>query len=597
VAGSSPYILSIMSARTVDFNRLPASVRERFIACTENRQAPLPIVSDQLGMGLALFGWGSLLVLSAIGLLVVVTADFGEVYGSGLQEGAWIAAYVILGFLTVYSLLAMIRRKRLISSLPYRPGRYLFPMDFVDAKSDKLRLLPMSSMVNFQGTHHHTNGVYSHTDFVFQFEGGVSESIQVRGKDIAERALEQLRVAQYQIAEAVQNRNVEALYAGDVFFEARVEDRWEEEAQPFHGGAPQGPTARPLSPLLRRASLAALAVSLLGVPAWYLRNLASDAAIYASLEEYGSEVQIQMYVANGGRRAAEAEETLLPAAALREAKAAGSVTALRGVRERYPKSDEAKTAKKEIGKLFKKTVADFDAQAADEATMRAFMGRLFKYLEKNDSPPVLVRFATPSATELTEADALLNKEVPGGVEPISGHFDLASSAPREAAIVKYLQDAFSAIFPADVLSLQQGKRLTKADLEREVDEPTIKIHYDVTWSGDTYVSEMTKKNFVGIKVKFLVSMRLPGEAVDQTFSFPLEVLPPERFQVGASPLENYGVGAYNGADDAGRVYHAMALNAFGELATKMRAVFFRPGTQAFLGQGARPSSFGPSDVP
>lgn len=574
-----------MPARTVEFNRLPATVRERFVACTQGRQGPLPIVSDQLGMGLALVGWGLLFVVAAGSLAVVVVADFGRNVGAGLQEPAWIAAYLILGFLAAYSLLAMIRRRRLISSLPYRPGRYLFPMDFVDARSETLRILPMASMVNFQGTHHHTNGVYSHTDFVFQFEGGVSESIQVRGKDVAERALGELRVAQAQVAAAVEAGDANALYAGDVFFEARIYDRWQEEPAPFQDGA--GPAARPLPALLRRASLVALGIALLGVPTWYLRNLASDAAIFASLEEGATEAQLQRYVANGGRRAAEAEEVLMPAAALREAKEVGSVTALRDMIGRYPKSDEVKAARKEIGKLFKKTVADFEAQAAPDATMRAFMGRLFAYLEENDSPPVRVRFATPSATDLEAADTLLAKEVKGGVEPIGGHFDAKSSAPREAAIVKYLQDAFSTIFPADVLSLEPGKRLAKEDFERAVDEPTIKIQYDVTWSGDTYVSDMTKKSFVGIKIRFLVSMRLPGEARDQTFSFPLEVLPPERFQVGASPLERYGVGAYKGSDDAGRVYHAMALNAFGELATKMRAVFFRPGTQAFLGQGAR----------
>jgi hypothetical protein len=336
--------------------------------------------------------------------------------------------------------------------------------------------------------------------------------------------------------------------------------------------------------------LVALAIAVLGVPTWYVRNRTSDDAAYARLERAPNVYEVERYIERGGRHADEASAELLPRAALAEAKQQGSVTALRGVVQRFAEHAVAKEARAQIDALFAKTVADFHRQAANDPEMIKFMDRLFGHLHDSERPTVQVRFGKPSATALEKADELLNAEVPGGVVPISGHFDEGSSAPRETAIVRYLQDAFAAIFPADILELEQGARLTQQAAQRD-EAPSIEIHYDVSPSGDTYTSEQSGKNFVGIRVRFDVSLRLPGEGDDDAFTFMLTVEPPERFQVSTSPLDRYGVGSYSG-DSAGRVYHAMATNAFGQLATKMREMFFRPGTEAFGERGPAPTPGG-----
>lgn len=582
--------------RRVGFNRLPTAVRERFVQCTRSEMGPLPIVQEQLSAGGATVGWSILALLGLGGLAMFTFGDFGRVNDMGIQPGWVIGANLICLFFVVWPVLAIVRRRRLMKGLPYTPGRYLFPMDFVDARTHELRIVPMALMADFQGTHHHTNGVYTHTDFVFVFEGGKRESFRINGQQQAENILQAFRLAQHRVADAIDQRDVEAIYQSDVFFEARMNDAWDTDPEPFQADA--GLQAEAMPKWLVWASLPGLVVAtVVAIPLWFGRNAASDAAAFATLDD-ASSFTAQRYIDLGGARADEVAKVQLPNAALREAKEQGSVTALRDMALRYPDTDAAKEAREEIHVLFAKTVKDFEGQAADDAAMKAFMTRLFAYLEKEDSPPITVRFSKPSATDLAEADKLLNKEVKGGVVPISGHFDEARSAPREIAIVKSMQDAFAAIFPADVLSLEKGPRLQEGEGGDALEAPSIFIHYDVTWSGDTYVSEQTKKNFVGIRVKFLVSMRLPGEDVEKALTFPLTVEPPERFQVAASPLDKYGVG-YAGTDQAGRVYHAMALNAFGQLASKMRGVFFRPGTDAYEGRGAPPAkpSYRPARYP
>jgi hypothetical protein len=599
--------MSQLQSRVMAYNSLPKGVRERFIECTAARQAPTPILAERLGMGGAAFGWGFLCFVALGGLALMLGPDFGHPTSSmAIQSPGFIVVYVLCIFTAVYSVLAIMRRKRLLRALPYLPGRYLFPMDFVDARTDTLRITPMATMVDFRGVHHHTNGAYTHTEFTFRFQDGTSQTLTIRGKDQADRALADLRTSQSALSAAIEARDAQRIWALDVFFEARMND-WQPEAvagaqqnfaQYKQGAVVDGPSATPIAGIFHKAALVALGVAVIGVPLWYVRNVLSDEATFAAIGKEGSVYMVEHYIEHGGRHAKEAKKKLLPRAALREAKQAGTVTALREVAKKYSGSDTETDARAEIKTLFAKTIAEFHKQAAgDNPEMLAFMDRLFTYLEKNDSPPVLVRFAKPSAGDMAAADDELKKIAGSQAVPIAGHFDEARSAKRQGAIVRYLQDAFSKIFPADVMTLQEGTALAPNEAPKQ---PTIEIHYDVSPSGDVYVEEGTGRKFVGIRISFAVSMRLPGD--DKAFAFPLEVEPPDRFTVGASPLDQYGIDDLpNHGSDAGAVYDAMALNAFGQLATKLRTVYFRPGTEAFQGgpgDGSRaPSGVRPSQIP
>ena len=106
-----------------------------------------------------------------------------RVQGSGVVPSAYAIGLTSI----LVSVLAIVRRLRLQRTLPWKPGRYLFPMDYIDATSTGCGSCPMNTLVDSHGVHHHTNGGYTGTHLHFKFEGGVRETFVVRNKAIAER--------------------------------------------------------------------------------------------------------------------------------------------------------------------------------------------------------------------------------------------------------------------------------------------------------------------------------------------------------------------------------------------------------------------------
>src|SRR5207247_2147877 len=140
----------------IDFNALPRNTLERLVGCLGGSAYPAPILADKSSYVGALVGWIFLLILSVVVLLAAVLADFGSLY-SGIQGGEMIALYAIAIFFMVLSVLSLIRRIVLQKSLPFAPGRYLFPMDYVDARNSRLRIIPTALLSDLKGVHHHTN--------------------------------------------------------------------------------------------------------------------------------------------------------------------------------------------------------------------------------------------------------------------------------------------------------------------------------------------------------------------------------------------------------------------------------------------------------
>ena len=437
-----------------------------------------------------------------------------------------------------------------------------------------LKVISLASLSTFKAVHHHTNGVYNYTELNFGFQSG-NEILTVKGREQAEEILEQIDIRRQQAAEAMGRHEDMSIH--DAFTEAREND-WEPQDVLQSRRVTQQPMARSLPLVLSRAFITALgAAAVISAPAWFVRNNMSDQVMYRTLTQHSDEHTIESYIAAGGKYAAEARETLLPAAALREAKRKGTVTAYRKVTNQYPDTSQADEARKQIGALFQATLKEFRSQAnTGNASMTRFMDRLFVYLEANNSPPIEVRFGPPTAADVRDADALLKKMAGAKAVPIANHFSATRSQAREATIVQYLQDAFSQIFPADILSLKNGEL---ANRDVPVTTPTIEILYHIAPSGNVYVEETTKRKFVGIQIGFDVQMRLPED--DAAFQFAVTVAPPKRFTVNASPLDRYS--AKHKESDGGAVYNVMVVRAFGELADTLRRTFFRPGTDAFHG--------------
>ncbi len=596
------------SIRTVDFNSLPQHIRERLVASFKKQGWPQPIMSDTPGLGCAAFGWGFLALNGFLLLFGSLIGGFGD-RRNGIEM---LFSMSLGGILFVAPTLMIIRGVMLRRALPFPPGRYLLPLDFIVATDRMLKVIPMSSMVNFQGVHQHTNGAYTGTTLTFYFEGNHNQSITIQGKQLAEQAMGMLRQSQQEVQTAAQNRDADALQRLDPFFEIRMNDAWNSlTPRAPHEISPPVANALPIFLQTKWAWLGALVLApILSTPVWFLWNMASDEAMFSKAKTQDTTYAYEHYLYTGERHADEVRTTFLPKAALKEAIAKGSVTALREVLKKYPKSVIEADAKKAIHTLFEKTRKDFHDQAStSDPRLLPFMDKLIDNLEKTDANKVEVRFHSPSSASLEAVDTLLklragDPDGDGSVIPVAPHFSDKDCISRESVIVSRLGDGFSAIFPADIMTLSNGDRLSDKDAEEplllgsaakavkkpgaknappppkpKVDmtgltAPTIDIRYRVGWAGDIYSETTGTRKFVGIVVQFHVAMVIPGET--DVFDFDLEVMPPETFTVN---YQSYGnlLGASDGGPSEGRVYDVMAARAFDQLSSKLQSVFFRPG--------------------
>jgi hypothetical protein len=477
--------------------------------------------------------------------------------------------YALLLFFVALAALGIVRGRMVRSSLPYAPGTYLFPADIIIAdKGGSLRVLPLRELKSFKCVHHSTNGRYTHSLLHFDMPGGL-QLCRVSSQARADAAIQKLSEAERTQSAAAQVGDVATIEAFDPLAAVRVD---------VDPSSP--PTARPAPGWVRwRVALAAAAGLLLALPAWTARNVLSDVSLFRETESQGTEAAYRQYTTQGWLFLSRARERL-PHIAFAEAKRKGTVTALRAVLRNYPHSPVEADARNEVRAAYEKSRAKFRAQAATaDPRMVAFMETLVDYMATHDLSSVAVRFRSPNPAALAAADARLQARAAGSgrsMAPIAPHFEDKSARLRESAIVDQLNKGFGAIFPADVLALSMGPRLPATGTVPN-DVPAILIDYDVAPSGSIYQSEtaVLGKLFVGIKVDFHVSMRVPG--TPQSFDFNLDVAPPHQFTVEYDK-SSAALAAFEGPPDE-RVYAVMAERAFDELSAKLRHAFF-PGAAA-----------------
>ena len=545
--------------RTVEFNSLPKNVRERFAALTIGTATPAPALAERTSTGTKIVGLSFLAALLGLFAAAVVGGGFADWYNEFAIQGP---LYVLLGYLPMFFLfflvvLVIVHRRIMGSPYPFQPGRYLFPTDFVDARTGTLRIIPTRSLKDFKGTHMHTNNSYTHTQLNFVFEDA-TEQFVVRGQEAAQAATNAFWDSQKALSAAAQAQDWDAVAKLDPFAECRRTGKW--EGGTAHDGGPRVKEAAPW--YRRRYVIAAVAAVVLCPLIALARNYASDEKMFAMAKQFDTESSWGQYIDHGWRHISEAK-LAQPIAAFREAKKDATVSKMRRVLKTYPGSSVDADARAALHGLYMKTFADFQARASTaDARMLPFMRRLIDYLEKNDTSTVQVAFSPPSTGTLAQADAFFQREYSRGgktVEPISKHFEPKSSGPRESSIVSRLNSAFAAIFPTDVLTLQQAA----AGATPSGKDPSILIAYVVGPSGKAYVSDDEQRVFVGIDVSFGMRMRIPSDA--NPFDFNLKVSPPERFRYRVE----------RGGSQAEAAYNAMAERAFDEFTQKLQAVFFR----------------------
>jgi hypothetical protein len=595
----------------IDFNQLPRPTRERFIAISHGKAGPEPIFQQRAS---AAGGCGWFLLLGSFGALSVsvVVVDFGKPY-QATQPIASAAAYVLLFFLASLGLLGLIRSFVRKNALPFRTGSYLFAADTVIARDRNLKILSAREVASLQPVHHHRNGIYTHTVFSLTYSDGTRETFFVSGKPRAEQAMQRLRAEGAQVAEAMARRDARQLYPLDPLFEARMVG-----FQPTSDTT--GPLAKSLPAWTKRVGLLALGVACVVGPITYgLRNLASDELAFNNAER---SYEYLAYLRHGWRHKEEVQAEFLPRAQLKEAiekpevaeritaisavgtgklipavrqevdaalkvalhaafdkaSAAGTVSALREFQKTYPQAEDVPAAKIKIHLLFEKTLADFKPHASKPGSV-PFVASLLDYLEKNDSPPVEVRFRRHNGKTLELADKVLARDAAGSASfaSASSHFEPKDAATREDAVVAAMQRGFGAVFPTDVLALDKGAELDAADGRvPSTGKPSVFVDYTVGWSGSTYSDPKEGRHFVGIVFDFDVLMTVPGDG--QSLKLKFKVLPPQTFTVSYDTFTNPAFGAAINAASQGPsdslVYEVMALRAFDELSSRIQDELF-----------------------
>jgi hypothetical protein len=358
----------------------------------------------------------------------------------------------------------------------------------------------------------------------------------------------------------------------------------------------------------------------LGPLTFGLRNVASDEMAFQSAE---STYDYQSYLYGGWRHVDEVREEFLPRAQLKDAaqktdpaerikaiqdiaagklvpsvkaeaaaalKAAfhaafqkasegGTVSALRDFQHLYPQAEDVPAAKQQIHVLFDKTLTDFKPRASKPDSV-PFVEALLGYMEKNDSPPLEVRFRRHNGKTMELADKVLSREAGANSDAFasaSSHFEPEDATTREGAVIAAMQKGFGGVFPTDVLPLTKGDDLDPNDMSiPATTKPSIFVDYTVGWSGATYSDPKEGKKFVGIVFDFDVLMTIPNSG--KLLKLKFKVQPPDTFTVSYDTFSNPSFGdainnAKQGPSDS-LVYEVMALRAFDELSQKIQNEFF-----------------------
>lgn len=510
-------------------------------------------------------------VLAAL-LILSMMAKFGEPGEDELWNASGrIVLYAVFVAGIAWLGVAIYTRRQLCALFGFEPGQYLFGFTLIDARKADLTVVDLTQMREVKVTHHLLNGSYQHTAFAFAFRDAATRTWKVASKKRAERFGQKLDSLQAQSRSAFDRNDIASLLRLDPFFEIRRKN-WE---------VPAGPEQKApalLQRLLAQPLLATVAATALLAPLlWTARTAAADVSAHKAAQLMKSEQAYLDYIRDG-KFYVKAMQAALPRVAFEEVRGKHSVTALRGVRARYPRAGLEADVAQEIHALYQKALERFTAQApTSDPELLASMSQLLAVLEQRGDPHVGIRFNRPTNEALAQMDARIkqNESRLGGrhIIPAAAHFASDSAAVRERRIVTGLQGGFATIFPNDVLSLGE---VGAADTRL----PALIIDYQIEPSGTLYSLEKTDRAFVGLVARFQSGLQVGPEV--QPWRFNMEVEPPDHFRVDYTARQQE---LAKGPPDS-QVYSVMAERAFDELSTKMRAAFFRQDSAAYKGMTA-----------
>lgn len=524
------------------------------------------------------------------------------------------------------------------SKLPWVAGTYLFPSNLVDARTENLRIIPISEIVDVEVNHKEdSNGSYSHTTLTFRFDGGYKVTFHHDDPDYIVKCMEFLVIHQDSINEAEANGDDKALAVVDPFREARekaMEISRESDRQAFvEFPSLEGPHIAPVPIYFKNAGkMLGMIVIVFWLAGWQIRDRWSDERVFKQLKEVNTSDGWRWYLQQGGRNSGEVKAKWLVEAALKEALNQGglfalqefekefhgdeyqvyraraskeipeaalklvindeTVTALRQFKSEFHEArfeTYRKEADLEIHSLFEKALSDFKQQASGEdPRLIPFFARLFAWIEKNDAPDVYVVFDPPDEKSIKRLDEVAEADHNGKfyfyskvypkipIAPAFEHFKPSVTARKEQTITQLLNNSFSSIIPQDILNLK------KSSENMQLNAPLIRVNYSilpVRDSGSVVIYHDIPLPIDGgrghIGVKFSFVVTMIIPGDPKRFDFPIVVGPPKEFSVRDSSF-----GSSGGTQDE-KVYNSMSLEAFENLADEMRRVLFKEGTEGF----------------
>jgi hypothetical protein len=286
--------------RQLAYDRLPPAVRDRLERGIVRGALPDPLLAAPSGVA-PLARRAAL--AAAVGAIVAGLGlwfwDLGSLEGQrGVQPASYAAVYGGLVLVVALAGVALIALRSHLRGAPFRSGRYLFPLDLVEASGGRLMVTSLDTvrrveahtatlLVCFEDGHEVSLDVPRHLD-------AATLAVRLEGEIFAARALSL-------------PADLARLERIDPFHEVRVSDDWAAAADPG-GGAGR-----------RRSVALAVAGALLAAPAgWELHRLRASVSDDLMFDASSSRLagldrgaRLVAYLRRGARHREEAERLLI----------------------------------------------------------------------------------------------------------------------------------------------------------------------------------------------------------------------------------------------------------------------------------------------
>ena len=529
----------------LDFWRLERSVQERFVAATQGAAAPAPLAVRPMARDSRIFAYAALGVCALLAGIATLRLGFGDLNSRYAIAPTWfIAVYAGCFALSAFGFFKAAARHVRAYAVPYRPAVYLFPIGVIDARAPQLTVQRISddTQARFDAARACLRIELNGTHFEFPTND-------------AARA-QQAVAAILELRDRLASSGPDSSAREQSLVDPLVDNGFRNPFSPTESlrrALPWWVTVWPL--------LALVLGVLLGGAAFFVRNTASEARLYAAARQTDTTESYRAYLARGGKNP-DVSALLLPRTELRDAAQHGDVATIERFVATHPSTkiqvevdavlhqalSKELAAAQAVGTL--SALKDFgtryssyafmsaDLERAIDARIQAtlqqlkptlapnqtrllpFMERLLRYTAKH-GPEVAVRFQRKPTETLEAAEkALRLSAYYTGEKSLPGlYFDEAHAQPREAIAVTPLVAALTDHFPRDFVTAQAAPTLAP-DADPTPRVPTLLITYHTELSG-AFTSRKPRLAIAGIGMITRATFEIPGDP--EPLSFKLSV--------------------------------------------------------------------------